>query len=105
MPKKKAALDQKLDAGMQSWETQIAQSVRAVLKPPEPQPEPESATEKLQRKTFLVTPALIARINRISKQQSVGQNELVRYLLEWSLEQVESGAHAIPLKPRYTIER
>lgn len=103
MAKKKAALDQKLDAGMQSWETQIAQSVRATPKAPEP--EPESIGEKLQRKTFLVTPALIARINRVSKQQSVGQNELVRYLLEWSLDQVESGAHTIPLKPRYTIER
>jgi hypothetical protein len=103
MAKKKATLDQKLDPGMQSWETQVSQSVRASPKAPEP--EPDDPGDKLQRKTFLVTPVLINRINRLSKQQSVGQNELVRYLLEWSLDQVESGAHKIPLKPRYTIER
>ena len=103
MAKKKATLDQKLDAGMQSWETQVNQSVRA--SPKEPEPEPDEPSEKLHRKTFLVTPALIDRINRVSKQHSVGQNELVRYLLEWSLDQVESDAHKIPLKPRYTIER
>jgi hypothetical protein len=28
----------------------------------------------------------------------------VRYLLDWALEQVESGNHTLPLKPRYTIE-
>ena len=63
MAKKKAALDQKLDAGMQSWETQITQSVRA--SPKEPDPEPTG--EKLQRKTFLVTPSLIDHINDMSR--------------------------------------
>jgi hypothetical protein len=103
MPKKKVSLDQKLDPGMQSWETQVSQSVKAAPKAPEP--DPDEPADKLQRKTFLVTPVLIDRINRLSKQQSVGQNELVRYLLEWSLDQVESGVHKIPLRPRYTIER
>ncbi len=103
MAKKKMNLDQKLEAGMQSWETQAAQSVKA--SPPESEPAPEDASDKLQRKTFLVNQALIDRINRASKTHSVGQNELVRYLLDWSLDQIEAGTHKVPLKPRYTIER
>jgi hypothetical protein len=103
MPRKKAQLDQKLDFGMQSWEAQARQSVQAASQEPEPESE-KSKTDKLQRKTYLVNPELIARINRMSRTQSVGQNELVRYLLDWALEQVESGNHTLPLKPRYTIE-
>jgi hypothetical protein len=87
---------------MHSWEDQAAQSRVA---PAEPTPETEELSDKLQRKTFLMTPALIERINRLAKSSSVGQNELVRYLLDWSLEQVEAGTHTLPLKPRYTLER
>lgn len=103
MPRKKSQLDQKLDPGMHSWEEQASQSLRAA--PQEPEPEEEAPADKLQRKTFLVTPALIDRINQVARHHSVGQNELVRYLLDWSLEQVESGSHVLPLKPKYTIER
>jgi hypothetical protein len=104
MPKKKLQLDQKLDPGMQSWEAQAGQSLRAETQEPEQEPEEKDLSEKLQRKTFLVTQALIDRINRVATTHSVGQNEMVRYLLDWSLEQVESGQHALPLRPRYTID-
>jgi hypothetical protein len=90
---------------MRSWEDQVVQSRQATAPPQAPEPEPEEPSDKLQRKTFLITPTLIDRINRVAKTNSVGQNELVRYLLDWSLEQVELGTHPLPLKPRYTLER
>ena len=104
MPKKKLQLDQKLDPGMQSWEAQAGQSLGVGPQKPERESEEKDSSEKLQRKTFLVTQALIDRINRMAATHSVGQNEMVRYLLDWSLEQVESGQHTLPLKPRYTID-
>jgi hypothetical protein len=101
MSQKKSRLDQKLDGGMQSWEAQVTQSVRAAPQ----EPEVEEDTDKIKRKTFLVTQALIDRVNRIAQEHHVGQNELIRYLLTWSLDQIESGNHTIPLgTPRYTIE-
>jgi hypothetical protein len=103
MSRKRARLEQKLDPGMHSWEDQVAQSRQAAAPPP-PEPELEESGDKLQRKTFLITPVLIDRINRMAKSNSVGQNELVRYLLNLALEQIESGSHKLPLKPRYTIE-
>jgi hypothetical protein len=97
---KKSKLDAKLDTGMQPWESQIEKSLRAqsaALQPPE-------NLDKVKRKTFLVTQALIDRINETADTHGVGQNELVRHLLTWSLDQIDAGNHHIPLgTPRYTI--
>jgi hypothetical protein len=85
---------------MQSWESQITQSLR-------PQPEeakPPENPDKVTRKTFLVTQPLIDRINNAAETYGVGQNELVRHLLTWSLDQIDAGKHQVPLgTPRYTI--
>jgi hypothetical protein len=98
---KKDKLDARLNAGVQSWESQIEQSLGT-------QPEETRQVEypdKVKRKTFLVTQMLIDRINEMAETHGVGQNELVRHLLIWSLDQIDAGKHQIPLgTPRYTIE-
>jgi hypothetical protein len=69
------------------------------------QPEPD-ATEKdsaragvYKRKTFLITDEIEERVRLLADREHVGQNELVRYLLTWSLSQIESGKHRLPAEP------
>lgn len=65
-------------------------------------PEPVQATPKVgryYRKTFLITSELEDRIREMADKERVGQNELVRYLLAYSLAQIESGKHKLPAKP------
>ena len=58
------------------------------------------------RKTYLLTPDLVQRVEALAKQERVGINELVRYLLETILTQVEAGEVSIEKKPvqQYTLE-
>lgn len=62
-------------------------------------PAASEAGEPFKRKTYLVTDALEARIRDLAKRESVGQNELVRYLLAYALEQIAAGAHTLPTQP------
>ena len=39
------------------------------------------------------------RVRLLADREHVGQNELVRYLLTWSLSQIESGKHRLPAEP------
>ena len=54
------------------------------------------AAPRYKRKTYLVAPDMIARIEAIADSERVGINELVRYLLDHALSEVESGEHTIP---------
>jgi hypothetical protein len=92
VPKRKNQISSKLDSETQQpagWRDQVAQPTA-------------SSTEKigkLQRKTYLLTPALIARISELADHEKVGVNELVRYLLTYALEQVDTGKHTLPAEP------
>ncbi len=91
MPKRKNAISHKLDAETAppaGWRDQVIATPAA--------PEKEA---KLQRKTYLLTPALIDRIGAVAGREQVGVNELVRYLLSYALDQVETGQHSLPAQP------
>ena len=67
---------------------------------PEPPTEKESARAGVyKRKTFLITDEIEERVRMLADREHVGQNELVRYLLTWSLSQIESGKHRLPAEP------
>ena len=58
------------------------------------------------RKTYLLTPDLVQRVEALAKQERVGINELVRYLLDTVLTQIEAGETSLEKKPvqQYTLE-
>ena len=60
--------------------------------------------DALNRRTFMLPNDLFARIQATAEVNGVGQNELVRHLLTWSLQQIEDGAHTLPVKQRNTLE-
>ena len=69
----------------------------------EPEPEPEVSGSRragrYNRKTYLITPELEDRIKALADHERVGQNELVRYLLTYSLDKIEGGEHSLPTEP------
>ena len=60
-----------------------------------PSAPPAKAAPRLIRKTYLMTPELILRIQRQAGEAGVGVNEMSRYLFTVALDLVESGAHEI----------
>jgi hypothetical protein len=77
---------------------------------PQPEPEPtveepvpsrraRAANRKPRRKTYLLAPSLIDRIDDLAEQERVGISELVSFLLTTSLEMIEAGELAIPTRP------
>jgi hypothetical protein len=93
--KRKDALTGKLggDASPLGWRDQVGKL--------EPEPESTSSerTGKLKRKTYLVTQELEDRLRDLAEREQIGQNELVRYLLDHALKQVETGVHQLPAQP------
>ena len=63
---------------------------------PEPVPEP---VNKMKRKTYLLYTGMIEEIETLAEKERVGINELVRYLLAASLDQVYEGQLVIPTQP------
>lgn len=61
---------------------------------------------KLQRKTYLMTDELIARLDATAKANGLGVNELVRYLCKHGLDQLDTGAHTLPVRvvTTYTLD-
>lgn len=58
------------------------------------------------RKTYLLTPDMVQRVEALAKQERVGINELVRYLLDAALTKIEAGDVSLEKKPvqQYTLE-
>jgi hypothetical protein len=58
------------------------------------------------RKTYLLTPDMVQRVETLAKQERVGINELVRYLLDAALTKIEAGDVSLEKKPvqQYTLE-
>ena len=77
------------------WRDHLGPALPAVT---EPAAAP-ARTANYKRKTYLITEDLEERIQQLADRERVGQNELVRYLLQWALDQVESGAHQLPVTP------
>jgi hypothetical protein len=93
--RRKQELSEKLASNPpQGWRDQVGPT-------PDPIPTETEASRAGQyiRKTYLMTPALIDRIKALADEERVGQNELVRYLLAFALDQVDSGRHALPAQP------
>ena len=96
MPKRAKDLSEKLSGEQQpaGWQDQLGPG-----RPPTgPEKEPVHAGS-LRRKTYLITDELGERVRTLADSEHVGQNELVRYLLTWSLDQIDSGAHHLPATP------
>ena len=55
----------------------------------------DQTAPRLMRKTYLMTPELIRRVQRQADEAGVGINEMNRYLLALALDLVESGEHEI----------
>ena len=51
-----------------------------------------------QRKTYLVEPETVQRIARLAEQEEIPLNDLVRFLLGYALDEVESGRVALPVR-------
>jgi len=53
----------------------------------------------MKRKTYLLYTGMIEEIETLAEKERVGINELVRYLLAASLDQVYEGQLVIPTEP------
>lgn len=84
MAKKQRTLEQKLG----SW-TEQANLTR--------QPQATTATEQ-NRAEYAVERSLMTRLAEVAAAHQMSQNELIGYLLSWSLDQVESGSHRLERK-------
>lgn len=67
---------------------------------------PEPGKGKLQRKTYLMTDELISRLDETAKAHGIGVNELVRYLCKHGLDELDTGAHKLPVRvvTTYTLD-
>ena len=64
-----------------------------------PPSRPAEQSNKPKRKTYLLTPDLIANIEQLADEERVGINELVRFLLGTAVNLVETGQIEIPTTP------
>jgi hypothetical protein len=68
--------------------------------------EPEKISKaNYQRKTYLIAPEMVDRVKATAEQYRVGQNELVRFLLGYSLDQLDQGKLELPLEETYRIKK
>lgn len=88
MAKKQKTMENKLG----SWAEQ-ASFTRG--QSPEPSETRAAGGTAHARVGYPVARSLMTRIDEVAASHNMSQQELVGYLLTWSLDQVESGAHAI----------
>ena len=100
MAKRKSLLSDKLNSKKApGWRDMISQPVQSQPEPEQPTVPTKKPTPVYKRKTYLMTPELIERVNNLADKESLGINELVRYLLELGVDMVEQGTHVIPTQP------
>lgn len=78
--------------------TPSAQTETTAVSDPLP-PKRKPARNKPMRKTYYLSPALIERIEILAEEEQVGISALVSFLLNTSVELVESGHLEIPTAP------
>ncbi len=59
---------------------------------------PQEEKPKYQRKTYLLEPEMVEHIANLAEREQVPINDLVRFLLDRAIEQVESGELQLPVK-------
>ena len=91
MAKRKDKLTEKL-----GWKGQIA-AVGAR--------EEKKKSANYTRKTYLIEPVMVDRVKETAGRHQVGQNELVRFLLGYALDQLDAGAVELPLEQFHRIKR
>lgn len=79
-----------LDAKLGSWRDQATLSRSQPTATAQPAALP-------QRETHLLERSLIERIGLLASQHNVTPQQLIGHLLTWSLDQVETGEHALRL--------
>ncbi|MDH3600453.1 MAG: hypothetical protein OEU26_12530 [Candidatus Tectomicrobia bacterium] len=89
MAQKKQALDTKLG----SW-TDQANLTRTPTSGAEPRPTTPPA--KAKREAYPVERSLMERLADTAEHYGMTRHELLGYLLTWSLDQLDTGAHTIP---------
>lgn len=57
-------------------------------------------TAKLVRKTFLLTPDLVERLDKAIEREGVGKNEFVRYALDTFCKELESEQRRLPVETK-----
>ena len=84
------------------WQNQLGDAPKN--KPPSAQSDQDKS--KLKRKTYLFTDDLITRIEDTAKTHGVGVNELVRYLVTHTLNELDAGTHKLPVRvvTTYTLD-
>lgn len=92
MAKKKQSLDAKLG----SW-TDQANLTRTQPSITDPGADPGAAAPpaEVKREEYSMERSLMERIADAAARHDMTQNELVGYLLTWSLDQLDTGAHTI----------
>lgn len=103
---RKRDLGSKLSDKPAGWQDQVTGRGE-----PSTSPEPPSEKETVKagdymRKTYLMTPELVKRIEDLAAAEKVGINELVRHLLDSTLTQIERGEYTLAKKPvqQYTLD-
>ncbi len=57
-------------------------------------------TAKLVRKTFLLTPELVERLDRAIEREAVGKNEFIRYALDTFCRELETRQRKLPVETK-----
>lgn len=105
--KRKGQTDKLTGGALPGWESQIQQSHPPAAKEEERPSwnyKGPDAPNKVVRKTYLVTNELKDRIAHVAEQNSVGPNELVRFLLTAALDQLDAGTLALPVVQKNTLD-
>ena len=100
--KRSSALTDKIASSSQnraSWEEQFSDSA-----PTEPL-KPEPAEEEFKRATYILTPQLINRLKAQAAEHNVQLNELVRFILDEALTQLEAGQLTLEFTDEVIIQR
>lgn len=58
----------------------------------------ESRKGEYQRKTYLVEPETVQRIAQLAEREDIPLNDLVRFLLGYALDEIESGRVPLPVR-------
>jgi hypothetical protein len=105
---KKRDLGSKLSDRPAGWQDQVTgRGASSTSTSPGPPSEKEMVKAgDYIRKTYLMTPELVKRVEELAAAEKVGINELVRHLLDSTLTQIERGEYTLAKKPvqQYTLD-
>ena len=59
---------------------------------------------KYIRRSYPLPEETIDQIDQVAKEYGISQSQLVRHLLKWALDQVQSGEYMLPIKTKPTLE-